>query len=83
MNSAKTDMFLFPNPAKDILTVSINEKQNIPDLYEIYDLMGQKIKYGIWGPKYHQYADWYTGHSFCCLFLRCVEEISKAVHRSS
>ena len=72
VNSAKTDMFLFPNPAKDILTVSINEKQNIPDLYEIYDLMGQKIKYGIWAPNTTSMQIDIQGIPSAAYFLRCV-----------
>ena len=31
---------------------------------EIYDLMGQKLSTHL-GPKYHQYADFIQGISFC------------------
>lgn len=48
VNTQKSELGLFPNPARDWLTISYNEKGSKPASFEVYDLLGKKVKSGMW-----------------------------------
>ena len=48
MNTQKSELGLFPNPARDWLTISYNENGSKPASFEVYDLLGKKVKSGMW-----------------------------------